>query len=203
MDRIARIETERLLLRGPAEGDVDSWAALLTDPDFRRYIPVRRSSDSPEVRARRGLDMLAGRWAAEPLRAMGWVVCRQSDGQVIGTGGLDQGAEPGDGEIDYFLGKPFWGRGYGREAARAMSRFALDHVDWRRLVAYIVPGNDASIRIAEGLGMTYQGDVDYLQFFPDPSAIELADPMTRFYAVNREEFVPGDEPYRVSWQAAP
>lgn len=199
MARMARIETERLLLRGPADGDVEAWAALLTDPDFQRYIPVRRSSDSAAERATRALARLAERWTAEPLRAVGWVISRQSDGQVVGTGGVEEGAEPGDGEIDYFLGKPFWGQGYGREAARAMSRFALDHMDWRRLVAYIVPGNDASIRIAEGLGMKYLGDVDYLQFFPDPSAVVLANPMTRFYAVNREEFRPSDEPYRVTW----
>jgi RimJ/RimL family protein N-acetyltransferase len=196
---MAQIETERLLLRGPADGDVEAWAALLTDPDFQRYIPVRRSSDSAAERATRALARLAERWTAEPLRAVGWVISRQSDGQVVGTGGVEEGAEPGDGEIDYFLGKPFWGQGYGREAARAMSRFALDHMDWRRLVAYIVPGNDASIRIAEGLGMKYLGDVDYLQFFPDPSAVVLANPMTRFYAVNREEFSPRDEPYRVTW----
>lgn len=199
MARMARIETERLLLRGPADGDVEAWAALLTDPDFQRYIPVRRSSDSAAERATRALARLAERWTAEPLRAVGWVISRQSDGQVVGTGGVEEGAEPGDGEIDYFLGKPFWGQGYGREAARAMSRFALDHMDWRRLVAYIVPGNDASIRIAEGLGMKYLGEVDYLQFFPDPSAVVLANPMTRFYAVNREEFGPSDEPYRVTW----
>jgi RimJ/RimL family protein N-acetyltransferase len=202
MGRIAQIETERLLLRGPADADVGAWAGLLTDPDFQRYIPVRRTSDSAEVRAERALARLAERWAAEPLRALGWVICRRSDGQVVGLGGLEEGAEPTDGEIDYLLGKPFWGQGYGREAARAMSRFALDHVDWRRVVAYIVPGNDASIRIAEGLGMTYQGDVDYLQFFPDPSAVELANPMTRFYAVNREDFVARDEPYRVTWSAS-
>jgi RimJ/RimL family protein N-acetyltransferase len=202
MSLIARIETERLLLRGPEDHDVEAWAALLTDPDFRRYIPVRRSSDSAEERATRALARLAERWTAEPLRAMGWVICRKDDGQVIGTGGLEEGTAPEDGEIDYFLGKPFWGHGYGREAARAMARFALDHVDWRRLVAYIVPGNDASIRIAEGLGMTYQGEVDYLQFFPDPSTIEMLSPMTRFYAVDREDFVPDDGPYRVIWPAS-
>ena len=199
MSRIAQIETERLLLRGPAQGDVEAWAALLTDPDFRRYIPVRRSSDSAEERARRALARLAERWEAEPLRGVGWVICRRNDGQVVGTGGVEEGAESGDGEIDYFLGKPYWGQGYGREAARAMARFALGQVDWRRLVAYIVPGNDASIRIAESLGMKYQGDVDYMQFFPDPSLIELSNPITRFYAVNREEFVPGNAPYRVTW----
>ena len=199
MSRIAVIETERLLLRGPEDGDVPAWAALLTDPDFRRYIPVRRSPDTAEERATRALARLAERWTAEPLRGLGWVISRQHDGQMVGIGGVEEGAEPGDGEIDYFLGKPFWGQGYGREAARAMSRFALDHTDWRRLVAYIVPGNDASIRIAEGLGMTYQGDVDYLQFFPDPSTVELLSPMTRFYAIDREHFMPGDEPYRVVW----
>jgi len=203
MGRIAQIQTERLLLRGPAEGDVEAWAALLIDPDFRRYIPVRRSSDNAEERATRALARLAERWTTEPLRGVGWVISRRDDGQMVGIGGLEEGAEPGDGEIDYFLGKPFWGQGYGREAALAMSRFALDHLEWRRLVAYIVPGNDASIRIAEGLGMTYQGDVDYLQFFPDPSAVELANPMTRFYAVDREDFVPGDEPYRVIWPESP
>ena len=199
MSRIAVIETERLLLRGPEDGDVPAWAALLTDPDFRRYIPVRRSPDTAEERATRALARLAERWTTEPLRGLGWVISRQHDGQMVGIGGVEEGAEPGDGEIDYFLGKPFWGQGYGREAARAMSRFALDHIDWRRLVAYIVPGNDASIRIAEGLGMTYQGDVDYLQFFPDPSTVELLSPMTRFYAIDREHFMPGDEPYRVVW----
>jgi ribosomal-protein-alanine N-acetyltransferase len=202
MSRIAQLETERLLLRGPADGDIVRWAALLTDPDFRRYIPVRRSSDSAEERAARALDRLAERWVAEPLSAVGWVLCRKDDGQVIGTGGVEEGADPGDAEIDYFLGKPFWGRGYGREAARAMARFALDQMDWRRLVAYIVPGNDASIRIAEGLGMTYRGDVDYMQFFPDPSIIELSNPMTQFYTVDREDFVPGDAPYRLTWPEA-
>ena len=199
MSLIARIETERLLLRGPEDGDIGAWAALLTDPDFRRYIPVRRSSESAEERATRALSRLAERWTAEPLHGLGWVISRKDDSQVIGTGGLEEGADPGDGEIDYFLGKPFWGQGYGREAARAMARFGLDHVDWRRLVAYIVPGNDASIRIAEGLGMTYQGDVDYMQFFPDPSSVELLSPMTRFYAIDRKDFVPGEAPYRVTW----
>lgn len=197
MGEIAQIRTERLLLRGPVDGDVKAWAALLTDPDFRRYIPVRRSTETAEERSKRNLAALADRWAAEPLAGVGWVICRRDDGAMIGTGGVEEGAEPGDGEIDYFLGKPFWGRGYGGEAARAMARFALDHVAWRRLVAYIVPGNDASIRIAEGLGMTYQGDVDYTQFFPDPYVVELSSPMTRFYAVDREAFTPGDAPYEV------
>ena len=45
--------------------------------------------------------------------------------------------------------------------------------------------------------------MDYLQFFPDPAAIELANPMTRLDAVNTEDFAPAAEPYRVTWPESP
>ena len=197
MARISRIETERLLLREPLPADAATWGPLLGDPDFRRYIPVRRSDEHLEARAARNLGILAARWETDPLTAAGWVISRRVDGQVIGTGGVEQVDAPTDGEIDYFLGKPFWGHGYGREAARAMARFAIENMPFERLVAYIVPGNIGSIRIAEGLGMRFVREVDYLQFFPDPSVIELSDPMTRMYAASRGDLVTGDGQYQV------
>ena len=182
MPPVAAIETDRLLLREQRPGDAPSWAEFLTDPDFRRYIPVRRSAFTPEERAERNLGALMARWDQTPLTAAGWVVTRQSDGQVIGIAGVDQGEVVEDGEIDYFLAKPFWGQGYGREAAHAIARFTRDRLPFRRLVAYIVRGNTGSIRIAESLGLRFEREVDYLQFFPDPSQIELADSITRMYA---------------------
>jgi RimJ/RimL family protein N-acetyltransferase len=197
MPRVAQIETERLLLRERRDGDVAAWAALTSDPDFRRYIPVRRSDETPEERAERNLSSMMARWDKEPLKGVGWVIARREDGQVIGQGGFEEAEVPEDGEIDYRFGKPFWGQGYGREAAHAMSRFVIDNELFERLVAYIVPGNAASIRIAEGLGLRYERDVDYLQFFPDPSRVELADPMTRMYAAPRDEVTLEDGHYRV------
>jgi len=197
MASVAQIETERLLLRERREGDVEAWAKFTSDPDFRRYIPVRRSDETAEQRAERNLSSLMARWEKEPLKGVGWIVARREDGQVIGQGGFEEGEVPEDGEIDYRFGKPFWGQGYGREAAHAMSRFVIDNGLFERLVAYIVPGNMGSIRIAEGLGMRYERDVDYLQFFPDPSRVELADPMTRMYAARRDEVTVGDGHYRV------
>ena len=197
MPNVARLETERLLLREPLPGDEEAWAPLLADPDFRRYIPGRRSDEEPVARAARNLRAIAARWEREPVTSAGWVLVRRSDGQLIGTGGVDEGAEPGDGELDYFLGKPFWGQGYGREAAHAMARYAVDALPFERLTAYVVPGNTGSIRIAEGLGLRFEKVVDYLAFFPDPSAVELADPMTNLYAARREDVTFGDGPYRV------
>ena len=57
MPNVARLETERLLLREPLPGDEEAWAPLLADPDFRRYIPVRRSDEEPVAR---GLEIRIG-----------------------------------------------------------------------------------------------------------------------------------------------
>ena len=202
MADVARIETERLLLREQLPTDAAEWAPNLLDPDFQRYIPVRKTADPPEQRADRGFKVLMDRWATDPLSAVGWVIARRSDGAVVGRGGVECGEDLQEGEIDYFLGKPYWGQGYGREAAHAMARFALDHLPFQRLTAYIVPGNEGSIRIAEGLGLRYEKEVDYLQFFPDPSQIQLANPMTRFYAAPRDAVTLGDGHYRVTAAAS-
>ncbi|HJW22606.1 MAG TPA: GNAT family N-acetyltransferase [Candidatus Limnocylindrales bacterium] len=197
MARVARIETDRLLLREQQPSDAAAWAPHLGDPDFQRYIPVRRTADALEVRAARGFDALMQRWATEPLVAVGWVITRRSDGAVIGRGGVEAGEDPGDGEIDYFLAKPYWGQGYGREAAQAMARFALEAIPFRRLVAYIVPGNEGSIRIAEGLGLRFEREVNYLDFFPNPAEIQLANPMTGLYVADRGAVTFGTGQYRV------
>ncbi|HEX8025350.1 MAG TPA: GNAT family N-acetyltransferase [Candidatus Limnocylindrales bacterium] len=196
MGQVWRIETERLLLREPQPDDVAAWAPFLSDPDFQRYVPVRRSSETWEERAARNLDGIAARWQQDPLRAVGWVIVRRSDGQVIGTGGVEEGAEAGDGELDYRFGKPFWGQGFGRETAAAMSRFAVEHLPFERLVAYVVPGNTGSIRIAEGLGLRFEKQVDYLQFFPDPSMVKLDDPITNMYAAAYADVQLGSGVYR-------
>ena len=197
MATVARIETDRLLLREQLDTDAATWGPLAVDPDFRRYVPWRRGDETPVERATRALSGLMRRWESDPLTTMGWVIARRDDGQLIGTGGVEAAEDPGDGELDYLLGKPFWGQGYGREAAHAMARFALEATDFRRLVAYIVPGNVGSIRIAESLGMRYEAEVDYMAFFPDPSVIELSSPLTWMYAVAREDVTLRDDGYRV------
>jgi ribosomal-protein-alanine N-acetyltransferase len=199
MTTIPWIETDRLLLREPLESDAAAWAPYNSDPDYRRYIPVRRNTLTPLERATRKLAMLMESWAQEPRTGVGWVVARRSDNQMIGMVEFDLGQEPGDGEIGYYVGKPFWGRGFGRELAHAASRFVAESdLPYERLVAYVVTANAGSIRIAESLGLRFQqGGIDYLRFFPDPSAMELADPICNFYAAPKAELTLDPGHYRV------
>jgi RimJ/RimL family protein N-acetyltransferase len=57
--------------------------------------------------------------------------------------------------------RPYWGRGYATEAARA----ALDHgfreIGLSDIVALTVPANQRSRRVMERLGLTYDSDDDF------------------------------------------
>ena len=194
---IPQIETQRLLLRGPTGEDVDAWASYLTDPDDFRYLPWRKTDETPRQRAERILDDMARRWESQPLSGMGWVFSRKADGQLMGLGGLEQIAGTNDGEIEYRLGKPFWGQGYAGEAARAITRYGFENTAWSRIVAYVVAENVASVRIAKGLGMTYEKDINYVELLGDLGDIQIASPTTALYVVARELFTPGDASYEV------
>ena len=78
-----------------------------------------------------------------------------------------------------------------------MARYALEHSDLKRMTAYVIPANAGSVRVAEGLGMRYQLKVNYLDFFADPSVVELEDPIASMYAVDRAGVTLRDGPYRV------
>lgn len=51
--------------------------------------------------------------------------------------------------------------GYATEAAKPVVEHAFTTVQARRIVADIDPGNSASIRVAEKIGLKYAGDGDY------------------------------------------
>lgn len=57
-------------------------------------------------------------------------------------------------EVGYRYLKEYWGRGIGTEAALACVEFARSDLKISKLVALIMPGNIASIQLAEKLGMT-------------------------------------------------
>jgi RimJ/RimL family protein N-acetyltransferase len=44
--KIPEIETERLVLRGPTDEDIESWAGFLADPGDFRYMPWLKSDES-------------------------------------------------------------------------------------------------------------------------------------------------------------
>jgi RimJ/RimL family protein N-acetyltransferase len=76
------------------------------------------------------------------------------EGALIGGIGVEAD------EIGYWLAESHWGKGYGTEAARAVSDHAFEAMRLERMVARYRLGNEASRRILDGLGFSEIGVED-------------------------------------------
>jgi RimJ/RimL family protein N-acetyltransferase len=60
-------------------------------------------------------------------------------------------------EIGFWIGVPFWGRGYCTEAAREILRHCFEDLGFQRVYAGHFAGNDASGRVQQKIGMRPEG----------------------------------------------
>lgn len=87
---------------------------------------------------------------------MGATVLKAS-GVVIGVGGIQPLEQAGLFEIGWWIWKHYWNRGLATEMARGLVKYAFEVMRLPQVVAIVDPPNQASRRVAEKLGMTYQG----------------------------------------------
>ena len=147
--KIPVLETERLILRDWREGDFETCAEFMTDPDVMRFL-----GGVPQSRADawRGVAVWIGHWI---LRGYGfWAVERKEDGAFIGRIGLwNPEGWPGM-EVGWTLGRPYWGKGYATEAGRASMDYAFENFPIAKLLSVIHPDNTQSQVVAARLGET-------------------------------------------------
>jgi RimJ/RimL family protein N-acetyltransferase len=149
------LETKRLLLRPFRENDIDAYAAMCADPDVMRYIGGRCVLSRDD--AWRQLAMFIGHWQ---LRGFGiWAVEERASASLVGRVGLYFPEGWPDRELAWTLARPYWGRGFALEAARAALAHAFGPLGWQRVISLIDPKNDRSIRLAERLGESFEGEV--------------------------------------------
>ncbi len=73
------------------------------------------------------------------------------DGDCIGGTGVywGRGEFRFVGEIGYWLGEPFWGKGYASAALGLLTEWVFKHTELQRLFAHVVEPNLASMRVLE------------------------------------------------------
>jgi RimJ/RimL family protein N-acetyltransferase len=145
------LETERLLLRGIEQGDLDGWAELMGDPGSARYIGGVQN----RAQAWRAMATFAGSWS---LKGFGmFSVVERSTGRWIGRlGPWQPEGWPGT-EVGWGLLKSAWGQGYAAEGATAAIDWAFSTLGWSEVIHVIDVANAPSIALAERLGSTDQG----------------------------------------------
>jgi ribosomal-protein-alanine N-acetyltransferase len=101
----------------------------------------------------------------ESYRANGfglWVAVLEDSGEFAGECGLTVQEVEGKNEVEigYLFPRRFWGRGLATEAARAARDHGFHTLGYERLVSLIDPGNLASRRVAEKVGLTMEREVE-------------------------------------------
>ncbi len=161
---VPRLTTERLLLRGFAPRDVEAYVAMMADPAVTRYLGDGRPLSRAD--AWRQLALIIGHWG---LRGFGlWAVEERATGTLVGrVGCYEPDGWPGC-EVGYVLARPFWGRGYATEGARAALEYARGVLARDRVISLIHPDNVASASVATRLGATAD---ETIELFGRPAAV--------------------------------
>lgn len=76
---------------------------------------------------------------------------------LVGAVGIHINAVHRRGELGYWVGLPFWNRGYATEAAGALLEFGFGDLDLNRIQARHITRNPSSGRVMEKLGMKPEG----------------------------------------------
>lgn len=145
--RLPVLSTARLLLRAPRQADANAIAALASD--------LRVAANTTRIPHPYGVTDAEQFITAANKRdgEASFVVMRGE--ALIGACGLDC---RDDGiELGYWLGVPFWGRGFTTEAVRALIDYAFDDLHYETLQAGARVTNPASRRVLEKCAFQWTG----------------------------------------------
>ena len=143
------LETERLILRCPQEGDLDGFAEMMADEEAMCFL----GGVKPRAEAWRGMATLAGSFVIRGY-AMFSVIDRASGEWLGRIGPWFPEAWPGT-EVGWGLKRSAWGKGYATEAAIAAMDFAFDRLGWDEVIHTILAANTPSIAVAKRVGSRY------------------------------------------------
>ena len=148
------LSTERLILRAMRADDAEDMFEYAKLPEVTRFLLWREHESLSYTRDY--LRYVESRYSVGDY--YDFAIVERSSGKMIGTCGFTRiDAVNHLGEIGYVLNPAFFGNGYATEAAREMIRFGKESLGLHRVEARFMKGNDASVRVMQRLGMSFEG----------------------------------------------
>jgi RimJ/RimL family protein N-acetyltransferase len=144
-----KIETKRLILRAPMLGDATALEKLANNKNIFDVL-----ARLPHPYTRRDAMFFISSFSQ---RADERCYAITSDNEFIGVVSFHFAAGRAP-ELGYWLGEPFWGKGYGTEAAKGLIEAAHLTGHFTRIEARALAGNLASCHLLEKLGFIRTGE---------------------------------------------
>ena len=154
MDRQPTLQTQRLVLRPFTLADA---------PDVQRLAGAREIAAMTLTIPHPYEEGMAQEWiethraAFRDGKGVNFAIVLRERSVLCGAIGLGIDAENSNAEMGYWIGKPYWGRGYCTEAAEAVLQYGFEVIGLHRIHAAHFPGNPASGRVMQRIGMGYEG----------------------------------------------
>lgn len=148
------LETERLILRPFAITDAT---------DVQRLAGAREVALNTMLIPHPYPDGAAEEWIrgqdgkAAPERVL--AITLRTTGELLGAIGLRVNPEHQRAELGYWIGVPYWGRGYASEAGKAMLAWGFGTLGLELIFAMPFTRNPASGRVLAHLGMQHEGSL--------------------------------------------
>ena len=148
------LKTARLTLRAMRSQDAEDMFEYARLPEVTKYLLWREHESVGFTRDY--LKYVESRYSVGDF--YDFAIVENSSGKMIGTCGFTRlDAVNNVAEIGYVLNPAFFGKGYATEAAREIIRFGRDELCVHRVEARFMQGNDASVRVMQRLGMSFEG----------------------------------------------
>ena len=154
-------ETARLRLRDWGPGDREAFYAIMNTPAVMEHLGGVQTPEGWDAAYQR----IAG--FTRDYGHTFWIVEDKRSGEMLGFCGLKRVNSPGTHdlgglmEVGWRLRESAWGKGIAKEAAIASLDLAFEKFAAPHVIAMTVPGNVASQRLMERLGMVRRADLDF------------------------------------------
>jgi ribosomal-protein-alanine N-acetyltransferase len=149
MIEIPTLHTPHLTLRPLFPADAVTLHRIYQHEGVLQYFP--NPTPPPLEKMERFVAFQQAHW--EKYGYGNWGIVPEGEANLVGWAGLQFLPETNETEVGYLLDRPFWGKGYATEAARASLQFGFERFDFPEIIALVHPDNAGSLRVAAKCGL--------------------------------------------------
>jgi [ribosomal protein S5]-alanine N-acetyltransferase len=148
------LHTERLILRP---------FTLADSPAVYQLVRAREIADTTLAIPHPYEQGMAEKWIGthqedfDKGKSVHFALTVRENGELVGATGMEIEPVHAYAEIGYWVGVPYWGRGYCTEAVAAVLEYAFQERGLNRIYAVHFKRNPASGRVMQKNGMLYEG----------------------------------------------
>jgi len=148
MFEIPKLRAERLELRPIEVKDAGDMFEIFSNEEVIRYLSWKQHKSLSETE--HVIEAILER------KINLWAITLKETGKVVGSLSIAAKENPSIGEVGFMLSQNYWNQGIMKEALTKVLVFGFENMGFNQIEARCVKENEASARLLEKVGFTFQ-----------------------------------------------